>query len=42
MKADVEQLMEQQEFVDSAHILICSKNDILASPSAVAYSGENG
>lgn len=42
MKAYVEQLMGGQEFIDSAHIPIRSKNDILASLSAVAYSGENG
>lgn len=42
MKAYVEQLMEGREFIDSAHIPIRSKNDILASLSAVAYSGENG
>lgn len=42
MKAYVEQLMGEQEFIDSAHIPIRSKNDILASLSAVAYSGENG
>lgn len=42
MKAYVEQLMGEQTFIDSAHIPIRSKNDILASLSAVAYSGENG
>lgn len=42
MKAYVEQLMGGQEFIDSAHIPIRSKSDILASLSAVAYSGENG
>lgn len=42
MKAYVELLMGGQEFIDSAHIPIRSKNDILASLSAVAYSGENG
>lgn len=42
MKAYVEQLMGGQEFIDSAHIPLRSKNDILASLSAVAYSGENG
>lgn len=42
MKAYVEQLMAGQGFIDSAHIPIRSKNDILASLSAVAYSGENG
>lgn len=42
MKAYVEQLMGGQKFIDSAHIPIRSKNDILASLSAVAYSGENG
>ena len=42
MKAYVEQLMGDREFIDSAHIPIRSKNDILASLSAVAYSGENG
>ena len=42
MKAYVEQLMGEQEFIDSAHIPIRNKNDILASLSAVAYSGENG
>lgn len=42
MKAYVEQLMGEQTSIDSAHIPIRSKNDILASLSAVAYSGENG
>ena len=42
MKVYVEQLMGEREFIDSAHIPIRSKNDILASLSAVAYSGENG
>lgn len=42
MKAYVEQLMGDQNSIDSAHIPIRSKNDILASLSAVAYSGENG
>ncbi len=42
MKAYVEQLIGDREFIDSAHIPIRSKNDILASLSAVAYSGENG
>lgn len=42
MKAYVEQLMGEQTFIDSAHIPIRSKNDILACLSAVAYSGENG
>lgn len=42
MKAYVEKLMGEQGFIDSAHIPIRSKRDILASLSAVAYSGENG
>lgn len=42
MKAYVEQLMGGQEFIESVNIPIRSKNDILASLSAVAYSGENG
>ena len=42
MKLYVEQLMGEKKFLDSAHIPIRSKNDILASLSAVAYSGENG
>ncbi len=42
MKAYVEQLMGNQESIDSMYIPIRSKNDILTSLSAVAYSGENG
>ncbi|MCD7752740.1 MAG: DUF5716 family protein [Lachnospiraceae bacterium] len=42
MKAYVEQLMGERGFVESTHIPISSKRDILASLSAVAYSGENG
>ncbi len=42
MKAYVENLMGDRETIDSTHIPIRSKNDILASLSAVAYSGENG
>lgn len=42
MKVYLERLMGDRESVDSAHIPLQSKNDILASLSAVAYSGENG
>lgn len=42
MKAYVERLMAGRGSVDSAHIPLRSKNDILAGLSAVAYSGENG
>ena len=42
MKTYVEQLMGEQGFIDSTHMPIQSKNDILTSLSAVAYSGENG
>lgn len=42
MKAYVEQLMGGRRVINSADIPIRSKNDILASLSAVAYSGENG
>lgn len=42
MKIYVEKLLAGRESVDSSHIPLRSKNDILASLSAVAYSGENG
>lgn len=42
MKAYVEHLMGDREYIDSTNIPIISKNDILANLSAVAYSGENG
>ncbi|MCD8363159.1 MAG: DUF5716 family protein [Lachnospiraceae bacterium] len=42
MKRYVEQLMGERETLDSEEIPLRSKNDILASLSAVAYSGENG
>lgn len=42
MKAYVERLMGDRESIDSAQLPIRSQNDILASLSAAAYSGENG
>lgn len=41
MRVYVEHLMGEQDSIGSTDIPIRSKNDILASLSAVAYSGEN-